>query len=50
MNAEDFVPRMGAYMRLGVDMVFVPDEAFRSAYYGCSPMRTRPTRASAPGG
>lgn len=37
VNAEDFVPRMGAYMRLGVDMVFVPDEAFRSAYYGCAP-------------
>lgn len=34
VNAEDFVPRMGAYMRMGVDMVYMPDEAFRSAYYG----------------
>lgn len=37
INADDFVPRMGACMRLGVDKVFVPDPAFRLATYGYAP-------------
>jgi hypothetical protein len=34
INTDDFVPRMGASMRLGVDMRFVPDVRFRQAHYG----------------
>ena len=34
INTDDLVPRMGARMRLGVDMRFTPDPAFRARHYG----------------
>lgn len=37
INHEDFVPRMGASMRLGVDLVYVPDQIFRTSYYDYEP-------------
>lgn len=36
VNADDFVPRIGSYMRLGTDMLYVPDEDFRAVCYGWS--------------
>lgn len=37
VNTDDLVPRMGACMRLGVDMRFTPDPAFRARHYGYAP-------------
>lgn len=34
VNADDLVTRIGAQVRLGVDCVYYPDEAFRCRYYG----------------
>lgn len=33
-NTDDFVPAMGAHARLGVDMLYVPDDDFRLRHYG----------------
>ncbi|MCL1965373.1 MAG: lipase family protein [Firmicutes bacterium] len=33
VNTDDVVPRVGAQVRLGVDCVFFPDDAFRTAHY-----------------
>ncbi len=33
VNADDYVPRIGASVRLGQDMVFYPDDAFREKHY-----------------
>lgn len=35
ISADDIVPRIGAQVRLGVDMIYYPDEAFRGMYYRC---------------
>lgn len=37
INSDDVVPRVGAQVRLGVDCVFYPDDAFRQAYYPVKP-------------
>lgn len=37
INSDDVVPRVGAQVRLGVDCVFYPDNAFRQAYYPVKP-------------
>lgn len=34
VNTDDLVTRVGAQMRLGVDWVYRPDDAFRKQYYG----------------
>ncbi len=34
LNADDYVPRVGASMRLGVDLIYYPDNAFRKKHYG----------------
>ena len=33
VNADDFACRVGSAVRLGVDMIYFPDEAFRAAHY-----------------
>lgn len=33
INADDLVPRVGAQVRLGQDLIFWPDDAFRAQYY-----------------
>lgn len=33
INADDIVPRVGAHVRLGVDLIYHPDDAFRAAHY-----------------
>lgn len=37
INDDDLVPRMGARMRLGVDMRFAPGPDFRARHYGYAP-------------
>lgn len=34
INADDLVPRIGAHVRLGVDHIYYPTNAFRTKYYG----------------
>lgn len=36
INADDYVVRVGASMRLGVDLTYYPDDAFRAQHYGYS--------------
>lgn len=33
INADDLVPRVGAQLRLGMDMVFLPKDSFRKKHY-----------------
>lgn len=37
INSDDYIPRTGACMRLGLDLVYHPDDAFRHASYIISP-------------
>lgn len=34
INADDVVPRVGSQVRLGIDHVYHPDDAFRARHYG----------------
>lgn len=36
INADDYVSRVGANMRLGVDLTYYPDDGFRAQHYGYS--------------
>ncbi|MDR3050522.1 MAG: hypothetical protein LBU67_02210 [Oscillospiraceae bacterium] len=40
LNADDFVPRVGAQRRLGTDWIFYPDDGFRVRHYGYDPADT----------
>lgn len=33
VNADDIVPRVGAQVRLGMDLIYFPDDRFRAAHY-----------------
>lgn len=47
INTDDIVPRVGAQVRLGVDCLYEPDDAFRSAMYRVAPEARAPSERMA---